>query len=117
MKTLQAKKVLQPVRDGGIDKQKVSPWTEHAYDLAYACCLVLPVVEGDRAQSQINRGILERQGFRHTCQEGGVGRQALGHLSHAVGWVYTDQLRLRPAAPGSTQEFASSTAHIKDAAR
>src|SRR6266571_3234897 len=117
MKALQTKNSHQPVWEGGIHKEKVSPRTEHACYLAYACCLVLPVVERAGAQCQLNRGILERQGFRHACREGGVGSQAFCHLDHAICRVYADQLGLRPIGSGSTQQFSCSTADIKDAHR
>src|SRR5437588_8623034 len=58
MKALQTKNSHQPVWEGGIHKDKVSPRTEHACYLAYACCLVLPVVERDGAQCQVNRSVL-----------------------------------------------------------
>jgi hypothetical protein len=61
MKALQTKNLHQPVWEGGIYKNKVSSRTEHACYLTYACCLILPVVERDGGESQVNRGVLERQ--------------------------------------------------------
>src|SRR6266487_2416388 len=100
MKALQTKNSHQPVWEGGIHKDKVTPRTEHACYLAYACCLVLPVVERDSAQGQVNRGILERQCFRHACRECGVRSQAFCHLYHAICRIYADQVRLRPIGMG-----------------
>src|SRR5712692_10264630 len=117
MKALHTTNSHQPAWEGGIHKDKVSPRTEHACYLAYACCLVLPVVERGGAQYQVNRGVLERQCFRHACKKCGVGSQAFCHLYHAIGRVYADQLRLRPTGMGSTQQFSCSTADIKDAHR
>src|SRR6266487_4955825 len=117
MKALQTKNSHQPVWEAGIHKDKVSPRTEHACYLAYACCLVLPVVERGGAQCQVNRGVLERQCFRHACRECGVGSQAFCHLYHAVCRVYADQLRLWPIGSSPTQQFSCSTADIKDAYR
>ena len=48
----------QPSLGREIYEDKVSPGTEHACYLAYACCLVLPVVERGSAQYQVNRGVL-----------------------------------------------------------
>src|SRR5712692_10328805 len=117
MKALQTNNSHQPVWEGGIHKDKVSLRTEHACYLAYACCLVLPVVERDGAQCEVNRGVLERQCFRPACRECGVGSQAFCQLDHAIGRVYADQVRLRPIGSGSTQQFSGSTADIKDAHR
>src|SRR5579864_6421904 len=117
MKALQTKNSHQPVREGDIHKDKASTRTEHACYLAYACCLVLPVVERGGGESQVNRGVLERQRFRHACRECGVGSQAFCHLDHAIGRVYADQVRLRPIGSGSTQQFSCSTTDIKDAHR
>src|SRR5947207_13977630 len=102
MKVLQMKNSHQPVWEGGIHKNKVSSRTEHACYLTYACCLIVPVVERDGGESQVYRGVLERQRLRHACKEGGVGSQAFCHLYHAICRVYPDQLRFRPAAPGLT---------------
>src|SRR5205814_4833125 len=67
---LQTKHSYQPVRQGHIHKEKVPPRTEHSCYLADACCLILPVVERDGGEGQVDRGVLERQCLRHACKEG-----------------------------------------------
>src|SRR5690242_10025998 len=87
---LQTKNSYQPVRERQIHKEKVPPRTEHPCDLAYACCLILPVVERDGGESQVYRGVLERQCLCHACKESDVGSQAFCHLYHAVSRVNSD---------------------------
>lgn len=102
LNALQTNNSYQPVREGHIHEEKISPGTEHTRYLVYAYCLIVSVVERDGGESQVYRGTLERQLFLHACKEGGVGIQALCHLYHAVCRVYSDQVRLRPIDPGLT---------------
>src|SRR6266699_2036770 len=89
--TLQTKHAYQPVREGHIHKKKVSPRTKHTCYLVDACCLILPVVERNGGESQVYRGVLKRQRFRHAWKECGVRRQAFCYLYHAVCRIYSDQ--------------------------
>ena len=61
MKALHTKNSHQPVWEAGVHEDKASLRTKHTRYLPYACCLILPVVEREGAQYQVNRGILEWQ--------------------------------------------------------